>query len=75
MRHENKRYRPQYLQVSVGARREEEIVTATTQASPEQADVDSLRVLLDDMANFADNDQRARFLLSSNWMRERLGRR
>lgn len=38
---------------------------------PDQADVDTLRELLDLMANFSDNDQRARFLLSSNWMRDR----
>lgn len=39
--------------------------------SPDQSDVDALRVLLDLMADFPDNDQRARYLLSSNWMRDR----
>ena len=38
---------------------------------PNQADVDELRGLLDLMADFSDNDQRARYLLSSNWMRDR----
>jgi hypothetical protein len=38
---------------------------------PNQADVDALRGLLDLMANFESNDQRARYLLSSNWMRDR----
>jgi hypothetical protein len=34
-------------------------------------DVDQLRELLDTMAKFSSNDQRARFLLTSNWIRER----
>jgi hypothetical protein len=38
---------------------------------PLQADVDELRDLLDLMVNFPSNDQRARFLLSSNWCRDR----
>lgn len=38
---------------------------------PDQADVDALRGLLDLMVNFRDNDQRARYLLSSNWLRDR----
>ena len=37
---------------------------------PAQADVDALRELLDLLATHQDNDQRARFLLSSNWLRE-----
>lgn len=40
----------------------------TGAGSPDQSDVDQLRTLLDLMANFPDNDQRARYLLSSNWM-------
>jgi hypothetical protein len=40
-------------------------------STPNQADVDALRGLLDLMANFESNDQRARYLLSSNWMRDR----
>jgi hypothetical protein len=40
-------------------------------SAPNQADVDALRALLDLMANFESNDQRARYLLSSNWMRDR----
>lgn len=36
-----------------------------------QDDIRALRELLDLMENFTDNDQRARYLLSSNWMRER----
>jgi hypothetical protein len=43
--------------------------------TPDQADVDALRELLDLMESFSDNDQRARYLLSSDWMRERLARR
>lgn len=39
-------------------------------SAPDQADVDALRGLLDLMVNFRDNDQRARYLLSSNWMRD-----
>jgi hypothetical protein len=38
---------------------------------PNQDDVDAVRELLDLMAGFADNDQRARYLLTSNWMRDR----
>lgn len=38
---------------------------------PAQADVDALRGLLDLMANFSSNDQRARYLLTCNWMRDR----
>ena len=38
---------------------------------PDQADVDAIRELLDLMVNFSSNDQRARFLLSCNWMRDR----
>jgi hypothetical protein len=40
---------------------------------PDQRDVDELRDLLDLMRNFPDNDQRARFLLSSNWLRTLIG--
>jgi hypothetical protein len=40
-------------------------------AVPNQADVDALRGLLDRMDYFESNDQRARYLLSSNWMRDR----
>lgn len=46
-------------------------VPAASTSGPEQADVDALRGLLDLMADFPDNDQRARFLLTSNWMRQR----
>ncbi len=38
-------------------------------SAPEQADVDGLRHVLDLMAGFRDNDQRARYLLSCDWMR------
>lgn len=40
---------------------------------PTPSDVDSLRDLLDmmDDCSFGSNDQRARYLLSSNWMRGR----
>lgn len=37
---------------------------------PAQDDVDALRGLLDLMADFSSNDQRARYLLSSNWLRD-----
>lgn len=49
--------------------------TITEAVEQVQADVDELRALLDLMAEFRDNDQRARYLLSSNWMRDRLARR
>jgi hypothetical protein len=39
-------------------------------AGPRQEDVNSLRELLDLITNFSDNDQRARYLLSSNWLRD-----
>lgn len=38
---------------------------------PDPADVDALRDLLELTEGFADNDQRARYLLSSNWLRDR----
>ena len=44
----------------------------TTYTGPDQADVDALRGLLDLMADFPDNDQRARYLLTCNWMRDKL---
>jgi hypothetical protein len=34
-------------------------------------DVDTLGGLLDLTANFSDNDQRARYLLTSNWMHDK----
>jgi hypothetical protein len=37
---------------------------------PRQADVDGLRDLLDLLEGFSSNDQRARFILSSNWFRD-----
>ncbi|MFA6298790.1 MAG: hypothetical protein WC642_06470 [Nocardioides sp.] len=40
-------------------------------SGPDQTDVDALRDLLDLMETFSDNDQRARYLLSSNWLRDR----
>ncbi len=39
--------------------------------NPHETDVDVVRGLLDLMADFSDNDQRARYLLSSNWLRDR----
>lgn len=42
-----------------------------TGRGPEQTDVDAVRDLLDLMATFRDNDQRARYLLTSDWMRDR----
>lgn len=44
---------------------------AAPPAGPLQEDVDALRGLLDLMAGFSGNDQRARYLLSSNWLRDR----
>ncbi len=47
--------------------------TADTQRSytlPDPADVAALTYLLDLMANFPSNEQRARYLLSCNWMRD-----
>lgn len=41
---------------------------------PDLADVAALRELLDLLENFSDNDQRARYLLSSNWMRDKIER-
>lgn len=37
---------------------------------PRQEHVDGLRELLDLIESFPSNDQKARFLLSSNWMRD-----
>jgi len=37
---------------------------------PDPADVAALTYLLDLMANFPSNEQRARYLLSCNWMRD-----
>lgn len=54
--------------------RSEEVsaATATTGGGgPAEDDVDAVRGLLDLMEQFADNDQRARYLLSSNWLRDR----
>lgn len=44
--------------------------TPDRESFPKQEHVDGLRYLLDLMSNFSSNDQRARYLLSSNWMRE-----
>ena len=41
-----------------------------TSRTPRQADVDGLRELLDLLDSFANNDQRARFILTSNWFRD-----
>lgn len=41
---------------------------------PDPADVDALRDLLDLTAGFRDNDQRARYLLSCDWMQDRAAR-
>lgn len=38
---------------------------------PDPADVEAVTYLLDLMANFPSNEQRARYLLSCNWMRDR----
>jgi hypothetical protein len=46
-------------------------MTTNSPELPQQSDVDTLRELLDLMAEFRDNDQRARYLLSSNWLRDR----
>jgi hypothetical protein len=48
-----------------------DVETAMATKPLDQADVDALRELLDLMVNFPDNDQRARYLLSCNWMRDR----
>lgn len=42
----------------------------TCGGGPDEDDVDAVRGLLDLMEHFADNDQRARYLLSSNWLRD-----
>ncbi|WGY04335.1 hypothetical protein QI633_11315 [Nocardioides sp. QY071] len=39
--------------------------------APDQTDVDAVRQLLDLLECYSSNDQRARYLLSSNWMRDR----
>lgn len=44
---------------------------STSPAGPHPADVAELTQLLDLMCDFPSNEQRARYLLSSNWMRER----
>lgn len=50
---------------------EREQAASRRMSAPEQADVDALRDLLDLMENFPSNDQRARYLLSCDWMRDR----
>ena len=50
---------------------ESERVGGEVVTGPDQGDVDQLRELLDLMVDFPSNDQRARFLLSSNWLRDR----
>jgi hypothetical protein len=42
-----------------------------TETGPEDQDIDALTALLDLMTDFPSNEQRARFLLCCNWMRER----
>lgn len=42
-----------------------------TAAPPDPADVRALTGLLDLLTNFPSNEQRARYLLSCDWMRER----
>jgi hypothetical protein len=37
---------------------------------PRQCDVDGLRELLDLVESFSSNDQRARYILTSNWFRD-----
>lgn len=49
----------------------EETARSEYTRGPDQADVDALRSLLDLMENFGSNDQRARYLLCSDWLRER----
>lgn len=49
----------------------EELQGAKAARLPEASDVAALTALLDMMANFPSNEQRARYLLSSNWMRDR----
>lgn len=46
-------------------------MTTIESTTPLQTDVDALTGLLDLMANFSTNEQRARYLLSSNWLRDR----
>jgi len=38
--------------------------------SPRPEDVAALSALLDAMASFSSNDQRARYILASDWMRD-----
>ena len=45
--------------------------TAARQPGPALADVEALTDLLDLMENFPSNEQRARYLLTCNWMRDR----
>lgn len=40
------------------------------QRAPYQPDVDGLRELLDLTEGFSSNDQRARYILTSNWFRD-----
>lgn len=40
------------------------------QRAPYQPDVDGLRELLDLLDGFSSNDQRARYILTSNWFRD-----
>jgi hypothetical protein len=43
----------------------------TAGVGPDPSDVAALTDLFDLMASFPSNEQRARYLLSSNWMRDR----
>lgn len=47
------------------------LIAALTNSRPHPDDVETLTELLDLMANFDSNEQRARYLLTSNWMRDR----
>jgi hypothetical protein len=44
-----------------------------TVIGPDPRDVEEVTTLFDLMQDFPSNEERARFLLSSNWMRQRAG--
>jgi hypothetical protein len=49
---------------------EAQVAALRAETGPDERDVAELTYLLDIMGNFSSNEQRARYLLSCNWMRE-----
>lgn len=60
------------LEAHLHGLKEPAVTPRYTSGGPDPDDLDALRGLLDLMADFPNNDQRARYLLTSNWMRDKL---